>query len=76
MTKTPFLSHYTEKTMDIYNELYDIIEHKNNKKSEKLNEEAMDIMLKYEIITPKSARKLIERNKVNITDDSFIDKYE
>ena len=32
-------------------------------------------MLKHEIITKESAKKLIERNKVYIEDDSFLNKY-
>ena len=40
-----------------------------------MNEEAMELMLKHDIITPESAQKLVERNKVIVNDDSFIDKY-
>ena len=32
-------------------------------------------MLEYEIITPESARKLIDKNKVEIRNDDFLDKY-
>lgn len=74
--ETPILSKYTSKTLDIYNDLYSIIDNKENKTNAKVNEEAMELMLKYEILTPKSAHKLIDRNKVNVNDDSFIDKYE
>ena len=75
ITKTPVLSQYTEKTVEIYEELYDIIKDKDNKTNKELNKESMQVMLKYEIITPSSAKKLIERNKVEIDDDSFIDNY-
>ena len=76
MTKTPILSKYTDKTLDIYNDLYSIIDNRENKSNEQVNEEAMELMLEYEIITPSSARKLIEKNKVEIDDDSFLKKYE
>jgi uncharacterized membrane protein required for colicin V production len=76
ITKTPVLSKYTGKTVEIYNELYEIIDTAGEKNSEKLNEDAMKVMLKYEVITPESAHKLVDRNKVNVKDDSFIDKYE
>lgn len=76
LDKTPILSKYTSKTLDIYNDLYAIIDNKQNKSNKQVNEEAMDLMLKYEIITPKSAHKLIDRNKVSVSDDSFIKKYE
>lgn len=75
MTKTPVLSKYTEKTVDIYNELYDIVKNKDTKTSEQINKEAMELMLEYEIITPESAQKLVDKNKVSLKDDSFIDNY-
>ena len=76
LEKTPILSKYTNKTLAIYNDLYNIIDNKENKTNEQVNESAMDLMLKYEIITPSSARKLIVKNKVSVSDDSFIDKYQ
>lgn len=75
MEKTPILSKYTDKTIDIYNDLYDIVDSNGEKTNEQVNEEAMDLMLKYEIITKESAKKLIDKNKVNVNDDSFLDKY-
>lgn len=75
MEKTPILSKYTDKTIDIYNDLYAIIDSNGEKTNEQVNEEAMDLMLKYEIITKESAKKLIDKNKVNVNDDSFLDKY-
>ena len=76
MKETPILSKYTDKTIDIYNDLYSIIDNRENKSNEKVNEEAMKLMLEHEIITKESARKLIDKNKVEIKDDSFLDKYE
>lgn len=73
--KTPYLSKYTNKTVEVYNDLYSVIDNKENKSKARVNEEAMDVMLKHEIITKESAKKLIERNKVYIEDDSFLNKY-
>ncbi len=75
MENTPILSKYTNKTLDIYNDLYAIIDSEGTKTNEQVNEEAMDLMLKYEIITKDSARKLIDKNKVIVNDDSFLNKY-
>ena len=75
ITETPFLSKYTDKTLDIYNDLYSIIDNRENKTNEQVNEEAMELMLEHEIITPESARKLIDKNKVEIRNDDFLDKY-
>lgn len=75
MEKTPILSKYTGKTLEIYNDLYSIIDNRENKTNEQVNEEAMKLMLKHEIITPESAQKLIDRNKVIVNNDSFINEY-
>lgn len=75
ITETPVLSKYTGKTLDIYNDLYNIIDNRKNKTNEQVNEEAMKLMLEYDIITVESAEKLVKRNKVNIDDDSFINEY-
>lgn len=76
ITKTPILSKYTGKTLDIYNDLYNIIDNREGKSNETLNEESMKLMLDYEIITKESAQKLIDKNKVQVNDDSFINLYE
>lgn len=76
ITKTPILSNYTGKTVEIYNNLYQIIDNRENKSNEELNEEAMNLMLEYKIITPSSAHKLVDRNKVAIKNDDFINQYE
>lgn len=75
LKETPVLSKYTGKTVEIYQEIYDVIDNKGNKSTEEVNKEALDVMLKYEIITVESADKLIEKNKIEIKDKSFIDKY-
>lgn len=74
MQETPYLSKYTSKTVQIYSDLYEIIDNKGNKSNEEVNEEAMDLMLKYDIITPESAEKLIKSNKVNVSDDYVVTK--
>lgn len=76
MSETPILSKYTDKTVDVYNDLYNIINDRDNKTNQELNEESMKLMLEYEIITPESAKKLIEKKKVDIKDASFIEEYE
>ena len=75
MENTPVLSKYTGKTVELYNNVYKIIDKRQDKSNEEINEETMDLMLKYDIITVESAEKLIKRNKVIVNDDSFLDKY-
>ncbi len=75
MKDTPYLSKYTNKTVEVYNDLYEVIDKREDKTNEQINREAMDLMLKYDIITVESAEKLIKRNKVSIKDSTFLDKY-
>lgn len=75
ITETPLLAKYTDKTLEIYKDLYNVIDNRENKTNEQVNEEAMALMLEHEIITPESARKLIDRNKVEIRNDDFLEKY-
>ena len=74
MKETPYLSQYTNKAGEIYTNLYEIIDNREEKTNKEVNEEAMDLMLEYEIITPESAQKLIDSNKVSVSDDYVIKK--
>lgn len=75
MEKTPILSKYTDKTLVIYNDLYEIIDNKESKTNEQINKESLELMLKHDIITKESAEKLIKKNKIVIEDDSFLNNY-
>lgn len=76
MENTPYLSKYTDKTLKIYNDLYKIIDNRSNKSNEKVNEEALNLLLKHEIITKQSAQKLINSNKVLVEDEEFLNNYQ
>ena len=75
LQETPILSKYTEKTVEIYNNTYKIITERNNKTNKQINEESLDLMLKYDVITVQSAERLINNNKIEVNNKSFIEKY-
>ena len=75
LKETPYLSKYTKKTINVYNDIYDLVTTRDEKNNKELNEESMELMLKYDMITVESAEKLIKRNKVSVNSDSFLDKY-
>lgn len=75
LKETPIVSEYTNKTLNIYNDIYKIVEEREDKTDSEINEEAMDTMLKYKIITVDSAEKLIRQNKVNVDNKDFLEKY-
>ena len=74
LEKTPVLSQYTRKTLEIYDNIYNIVENRKEKTDEQINEEALDAMIKYDIVTVESAEKLIKQNKVNVTDNYVVSK--
>lgn len=75
LKNTPYISSYSEKTLNVYNDIYDLVERKKELTNSEINEESMDLMLKYDMITVESAEKLINSNKVDVDDAEFLDKY-
>ena len=74
INNTPILSKYTSKTVKVYKEVYNIVENREDKTNTEINEETMDLMLKYDIITSESAEKLIKSDKVVVSDNYEIKK--
>ena len=74
--KTPILSKYTEETFELYDKIYTLVETREDKTNEKLNEEALILMLDYEVITKDTAIYLIDNYKIFVNNKEFLDKYE
>lgn len=74
--KTPILSKLTNETFEIYEKVFTVLEKREEKTNEELNEEVMILMLEYDVITKETATKLIEENKVFVNNKNFLDKYE
>ncbi|MCR5223715.1 MAG: hypothetical protein K6C11_01040, partial [Bacilli bacterium] len=75
--KTPGLSMVTKELYTTYNEVYDIcIRYDNSTDKQKGDYEALDTLMKHEIITSKSVQKLKDKNKLEIDNlDELITKY-
>lgn len=77
LDKTPILNSFTKNfrnTMDDFVELRDEYEVKGNK--EKFNYDTMNLLLKYKIISVKSANKLNEKGKLKIDNiDILLNQY-
>ena len=69
LDKTPLLSKYTSETIVIYQDIQEVIENRGTKSNKEINEETMDLMLKYDVITIESAKKLIDDNKVSVSEN-------
>ena len=77
LLKTPILSSVVSKSYKSIVEIYDIAI-KNEKETDKnmANKDSLETLLKYEIITPDSAIKLIKEGKIKIDNaDEIINKY-
>lgn len=75
LKNTPIISKYTGKITDLYNDVYDVMSNEETNNPSRKNELTLDLMLKYDFITVRSVDKLLEKNKITVMDDSFIDKY-
>lgn len=73
LTKTPILSSYIKDTYNGVNEVYTIcINYEKEKDKTEANAESLRVLLKYNIITPKSAEKLVNNKKLTFTGASDI----
>lgn len=75
LTKTPILSSFVKKSMDIFDEFDNLKQkYKDTTSSDEFNDEALDLLLKYKVISVNSAQKLIDLNKIEVS-DYIINKY-
>ncbi len=66
LSSSPLISNLTSDYYASFEEIYSLKEKYNNTSNkDEYEQEALDILLKYEIINPDSALKLIEKNKLD-----------
>lgn len=75
LQETPVLSKYAEGTVTISTDIYNLVVDGKGKTNEELNVEALDLMLKHKVITVSSAEKLIDKNRIEVSDKEFLEKY-
>ena len=73
LNNTPVLSSVSEEIIDIYGDVYNIIDNRKNKTNEQLNEEILKVLIDKKVVTKESAKKLVDRNKVHINDKSIVE---
>lgn len=71
---TPVLSAFTNKTVNIFSEFEDLKNKYKDLNNEDFNNEAVDLMLKYNIVSVNTVDKLVKQDKIKVADD-VIDKY-
>ena len=75
LNNTPLLSGLADDTVEVYTEVYNIIDNRGNKSTEELNQEVLTFMLDKKAISYESAKSLIDQNKVFVKDKEFIETY-
>lgn len=77
LNNTPILTDISKNTISVFNEFSDLKDkYEESTDANNFNKEALEVFLKYKVITPSSASKLIERGKIDIEDaNSILDKY-
>lgn len=74
---TPLLSNVTNDLYNSVTEVYDIcVEYDNKENKEEGDYKSLEVLLKYDIITPESVEKLVNKGKIRIEGtDELIEKY-
>lgn len=73
LNNTPVLSGVSEEIIDIYGDVYNIIDNRKNKTNEQLNEEILKVLIDKKVVTNESAKKLVDKNKIHINDKSIVE---
>lgn len=73
LNNTPVLSGVSEEIIDIYGDVYNVIDNRKNKTNEQLNEEILKVLIDKKVVTKESAKKLVDRNKIHINDKSIVE---
>lgn len=76
LNETPYISMYTEPVNSGINEIVALKDKYTTETSDEFNYQALDILLKYKVITLESTENLVNKNKINIENvDELINKY-
>ena len=73
LNNTTVLSGVSEEIIDIYGDVYNIIDNRKNKTNEQLNEEILKVLIDKKVVTKESAKKLVDKNKIHINDKSIVE---
>lgn len=69
LTNTPILTDLSKGTIDVFNEFSDLTKkYEKSTNSKDFNTEALEVFLKYKVITPSSAKSLIDKGKLEVND--------
>ncbi|MDD3187297.1 MAG: CvpA family protein [Bacilli bacterium] len=77
LNNTPILTNISQDTINVYNEFSDLKDkYQDSTSSTEFNKEAIELFLKYKVISVESVEKLAEKGKLNIDNmDSILEQY-
>lgn len=77
LNNTPILTDISKDTIKVYNEFAELKDkYEDSTSSKEFNKEAVDIFLKYNVISVDSVEKLVEKDKLKIEDiENILNKY-
>lgn len=74
LNNTPILSSFVDKSMSIFEEFEVLKDKYKDNTNEQFNNEALDLLLKYKVISIDAIEELIEKDKISV-DVSILEKY-
>lgn len=74
LSDTPVLSSLSSEMIDIYGNVYNIVIDRKNKSNEEVNTDIVKFMIDKKVLTKESARKLVDRNKLHLSDNSILEQ--
>ncbi len=75
LKETPILSQLVDDTVSVYSDVWEIVKNKDNKDNKEINNLVLATLLDHKLITVDSAKKLVESNKIVISDETLLDNY-
>ncbi len=75
LENTPILSSLVDDTVLVYQDVWEIIQNKENRSNREINTLVLASLLDHQLITVDSAKKLVSSNKIMIQDDFVLDEY-
>lgn len=75
LENTPILSNMVDDTVEVYQDVWNIIKNKEGKSNKEVNTLVLATLLDNDLITVDSARNLVKSNKIIIEDESLLDEY-
>lgn len=76
LTNTPVLSGMVDNTVTVYTDVWNIIRNRGDRSHKEVNTLVLATLLDNKLITVESAKRLVNANKIIITDPSILDEYE